>query len=90
LSYLKKFKVYKVKIDQSFVRDIAEDPDDRAIVSAIISMSHSLGMLTIAEGVETAEQLAYLKARGCSEVQGYYFGRPVPADQFLGLLPKPV
>lgn len=86
LNYLKKFKVYKLKIDQSFVRDIADDPDDRAIVSAIISMADSLGMQTIAEGVETAGQLAFLQAQGCTEVQGYFFSRPVPAQQFQQLL----
>lgn len=82
LSYLKKFQVYKVKIDQSFVRDITEDVDDKAIVGAIISMATSLGMQTIAEGVETEGQLEFLKDRGCTEVQGYYISRPLPADQF--------
>ncbi|MDZ4141708.1 MAG: EAL domain-containing protein [Methylotenera sp.] len=82
LSYLKKFKVYKLKIDQSFVRDITDDPDDKAIVTAIISMAHSLGMQTIAEGVETAAQLACLRLMGCDEVQGYYVSKPLPADQF--------
>lgn len=86
LSYLKKFQVYKVKIDQSFVRDITEDPDDRAIVGAIISMAASLGMQTIAEGVETQGQLAFLQEKGCTEVQGYYFSRPVPPEQFLAFL----
>jgi len=86
LSYLKRFKVYKVKIDQTFVRDITTDPDDRAIVSAIISMACSLGMHTIAEGVETTGQLAFLQAQGCEEVQGYLYSRPVPAAQFLQLL----
>ena len=82
LSYLKRFQIYKIKIDQSFVRDITEDEDDRAIVGAIISMASSLGMQTIAEGVETEGQLEFLKARGCTEVQGYYFSRPLPADGF--------
>ena len=82
LSYLKKFQIYKIKIDQSFVRDITEDEDDRAIVGAIISMASSLGMQTIAEGVETAGQLEFLKAKGCTEVQGYFFSRPLPAQQF--------
>lgn len=82
LSYLKKFKVYKLKIDQSFVRDITEDPEDKAIVAAIISLSNSLGMRTIAEGVETAGQLAFLRLQGCGEVQGYYFSKPLPADMF--------
>ena len=81
LNYLKRFKIYKLKIDQSFVRDITIDPDDKAIVSAIISMASSLGMLTIAEGVETEGQLAYLREQGCNEVQGYYFCHPLPADQ---------
>ncbi len=82
LSYLKKFQVYKLKIDQSFVRDITSDPDDKAIVTAIISMAHSLGMHAIAEGVETDAQLACLHLLGCDEVQGYYFSKPLPADQF--------
>jgi diguanylate cyclase (GGDEF)-like protein/PAS domain S-box-containing protein len=82
LSYLKKFKVYKLKIDQSFVRDISDDPDDKAIVTAIINLASSLGMHTIAEGVETASQLAFLRLQGCDEVQGYYFSKPLPKDQF--------
>ena len=86
LSYLKKFKIYKVKIDQSFVRDITEDPDDKAIVAAIISMATSLGMQTIAEGVETRGQLEFLQAQGCTEAQGYFYSRPVPAEQFLAFL----
>lgn len=82
LSYLKQFKVYKLKIDQSFIRDISNDPDDRAIVSAIIDMAHNLGLQTIAEGVETAEQLAFLRLHGCNEVQGYYFSKPLPSIEF--------
>lgn len=82
LSYLKKFKVYKLKIDQSFVRDISTDVEDKAIVSAIISMARSLGLQTIAEGVETIEQLGYLRDQGCDEVQGYLYSKPITADQF--------
>ena len=82
LSYLKKFKVYKLKIDQSCIRDIGKDNDDRAIVSAIIDMAHNLGLKTIAEGVETAEQLDFLHLHGCDEVQGYYFSKPLPCAEF--------
>jgi diguanylate cyclase (GGDEF)-like protein/PAS domain S-box-containing protein len=82
LSYLKKFKVYKLKIDQSFIRDISDDPDDRSIVSAIIDMANNLGLQTIAEGVETTEQLAFLRLHGCHEVQGYYFSKPLPPVEF--------
>ena len=82
LSYLKQFKVYKLKIDQSFVRGVTDDPDDQAIVAAIISMAKSLGMRTIAEGVETEPQMEYLRRAGCDEMQGYLFSRPMKPDQF--------
>jgi diguanylate cyclase (GGDEF)-like protein/PAS domain S-box-containing protein len=82
LAYLKKFKVYKLKIDQSFVRDISTDPEDKAIVSAVIHMARSLGLQTIAEGVETIAQLEYLREQGCDEIQGYYYSKPLPPEQF--------
>jgi len=82
LNYLKKFRVYKLKIDQSFVRDITDNPEDKTIVNTIINMAHSLNMITIAEGVETAEQLELLRQSGCNEVQGYYFSKPLPAQEF--------
>jgi len=88
LSYLKQFKVYQLKIDQSFVRDITDDPDDKAIVIAIINMAASLGMQTIAEGVETAGQLAFLRLQGCDDVQGYYFSKPLVADQLEAFVHK--
>lgn len=82
LSYLKRFQVYKLKIDQSFVHDITIDPEDKAIVGAIISLADSLGLRTIAEGVETEAQLAFLREQGCHEVQGYYYSKPLPPDEF--------
>ena len=86
LNYLKRFQVYKLKIDQSFVRDITEDPEDRAIVGAIIRMADALGLQTIAEGVETKGQLAFLREQGCGEMQGFYFSEPLLADQFEALV----
>jgi EAL domain-containing protein (putative c-di-GMP-specific phosphodiesterase class I) len=86
LNYLKRFPVHKLKIDQSFVRDINLDPDDAAIVTAVIAMASGLNVLTIAEGVETEGQLAFLEALKCGEYQGYYFAKPMPADAFLALL----
>lgn len=88
LSYLKKFKIYKLKIDQSFVRDIATDSDDRAIVSAIIQMSRGLGFTTIAEGVENQAQVDFLSGQGCNEFQGYIFSKPLPAEQVFSLILK--
>jgi EAL domain-containing protein (putative c-di-GMP-specific phosphodiesterase class I) len=82
LSYLKKFQIYKLKIDQSFVRDITVDADDRAIVDSIINMAKGLGLTTIAEGVETIAQLKYLQKQGCDEIQGYYYAKPLPAKEF--------
>jgi len=82
LSYLKKFNIYKLKIDQSFVRDINVDNEDRAIVGAIINMAKSLGLKTIAEGVETIGQLDYLHQQGCDEIQGYYYSKPLSPEDF--------
>lgn len=82
LSYLKRFKLHKLKIDQSFIRDINMDVDDQAIATAIIQLSRSLGLRTIAEGVETIEQQEFLRSRGCEEAQGYYYSQPLSAEDF--------
>ncbi|KPA98563.1 putative bifunctional diguanylate cyclase/phosphodiesterase [Pseudomonas asplenii] len=86
LSYLRRFPVDVLKIDQSFVRNLAGDQNDAALVSAIISLGKSLNLNTIAEGVETREQLDFLKAHACEEVQGYYFSKAVEANAFASLL----
>ncbi len=86
LSYLKRFEVDKLKIDQSFLRDIATDPINAAIAIAIIAMAKALNLRVIAEGVETKEQLMFLRSQRCDEIQGYYFSKPVSADVFMQML----
>ncbi len=86
LSYLKKLPVTKLKIDQSFVRDIETDENDAAIVRSIIGLGHQFKLQVISEGTETREQLEFLRANGCDQIQGYYFSRPLPADQFTAFV----
>jgi EAL domain-containing protein (putative c-di-GMP-specific phosphodiesterase class I) len=86
LAYLKRFAVDKLKIDQSFVRDIVTDRDDAAIVRAVIQMAASLDLKVVAEGVETEAVAAELRAMHCDLVQGYHFGRPMPAADFRRLI----
>jgi EAL domain-containing protein (putative c-di-GMP-specific phosphodiesterase class I) len=86
LSYLKKFPIDYVKIDRSFIKDITADPDDAAIASAVVAMAHSLNLRVIAEGVETIEQLNFLRSLNCDEMQGYFVSRPVQASELTHLL----
>lgn len=86
LAYLKRFPIHTLKIDKSFVDDITTDPDSAAIAATIIALGHSLKLNVIAEGVETAEQLAVLRKLKCDEMQGYYFSRPIPAEELERLL----
>ena len=80
LSYLKRFPVSTLKIDRSFIRDVAIDPDDAAITTAIINMAKALNVRVIAEGVENEAQMSFLRAHQCDGIQGYYFSRPLTAE----------
>jgi EAL domain-containing protein (putative c-di-GMP-specific phosphodiesterase class I) len=86
LAQLKHFPIDTLKVDRSFIRDIPQDGEDRAITEAIIAMGKSLGLNVVAEGVETVEQLDFLRHRACDEMQGYYFSKPIAADALERLL----
>jgi len=88
LSYLKRFAVDKLKIDQSFIRDLCSDPDDAAIVQAVIQLGENLNLKTIAEGAETVEQVEFLRNKGCLHVQGFYYSEPLPAVEFAAYLQR--
>ena len=88
LSYLRQFPVNRLKIDRSFIRDVAVNPDDAAITSAIISLGKSLNLKVIAEGVENEAQMSFLRAHQCDEIQGYYFSKPLTADQIQNKLSR--
>jgi two-component system CheB/CheR fusion protein len=88
LSYLKRFPINKLKIDKSFVDDIATHPDDAAIVKAIIAMAHGLQMTVVTEGVESKDQLEFLRQHGCEQYQGYIFSQPLTAPEITGKLQR--
>jgi diguanylate cyclase (GGDEF)-like protein len=91
MSLMKQFPIDTIKIDRSFVRDLAKDPEDQAIAQAIISMGKALGMTVVAEGVETSEQETFLRSHGCDEMQGFLFSKPVPPERLADLLrPAPL
>jgi EAL domain-containing protein (putative c-di-GMP-specific phosphodiesterase class I) len=86
LNYIKRLPLSRLKIDQSFVRGLNNDPNDAAIIRAIVTLGHSLDLTVLAEGVETPAQLARLRAEGCDEAQGFHIARPMPAVEFRKLL----
>jgi EAL domain-containing protein (putative c-di-GMP-specific phosphodiesterase class I) len=88
LSYLHRFPLDTLKVDQSFVRHMEHNPEEDTIVRTIVMLGHNLGMDVIAEGIETAEQLAKLRSLGCEYGQGYFFSKPLPSDQATELLKK--
>ena len=90
LSYLRRLPLDKLKIDRSFIREIVTSRDDAEIVRAIVTLAHSLHLKVIAEGVETAEQLTFLRSLGCDQYQGYHCSPPLPPAQFIALLPRPI
>ena len=89
LNWLKKFPIQKLKIDKSFINELQKNPDDKAIVNAIVTMAHNLKMTVVAEGVETENQLSFLRSSGCDEIQGFLLGKPLPPDDFKKILVTP-
>jgi EAL domain-containing protein (putative c-di-GMP-specific phosphodiesterase class I) len=86
LSYLRHFPIDRLKIDQSFIRDLVTSPDDAAIARAIIALGHTMNIRVVAEGVETPDQLAFLRDNGCDVVQGFLYSEPVSAGDCLALM----
>src|SRR5690606_28992727 len=86
LAYLKRFPILSLKIDRSFITDLAEQPRDAAIVRAIVAMAHSMNLQVVAEGVEQESQLSFLRSQGCDEVQGYLISKPLTAKALTALL----
>jgi EAL domain-containing protein (putative c-di-GMP-specific phosphodiesterase class I) len=86
LAYLRRFPIDTLKIDIAFIREVTSNPQDAAIVRIVIQLAHSLGLLAVAEGVETQAQWAFLKEAGCDQIQGYLFSRPLPVDTLEPLL----
>jgi EAL domain-containing protein (putative c-di-GMP-specific phosphodiesterase class I) len=89
MSYLRRFPIDKLKIDRSFITNVMTSADDASIVQAIISLAHGLRLKVVAEGVETADQVAFLQKLGCDQYQGYYFSLPVSAAAFEAMLRGP-
>jgi EAL domain-containing protein (putative c-di-GMP-specific phosphodiesterase class I) len=90
LTHLKRFPIDELKIDQSFVRDITNDPDDAAIAQAIIALARSMNLTVVAEGVETEAQMTFLRAQNCHHMQGYYFSHPRPAAEIPQFFRQPL
>ncbi len=90
LSYLKKFPIDTIKIDKSFILDLMYSDEDRKIVNSIIQLSHNQGLNVVAEGTEELEQILFLKNLGCEEVQGFYYCKPLPGEEFLTFLAKDI
>jgi len=86
LTHLKRFPIDTLKVDRSFIRELPQNPEDKAITEAIIAMGKSLNLTVVAEGVETLEQETFLRDHACDEPQGYYFSRPITSDQFATML----
>ena len=87
LTYVKRFPVDRLKIDQCFIRNLTSDPNDAVIIRTIVSLGHSLELDVVAEGVETREQMQLLRFEGCYEMQGYYFAKPMPAERASRIRP---